>query len=639
MIAWCGAPAAPVVNGALAALSLHGRDSQGLWDGGSASLGWRQTILHAEDYFDRQPLTGGGGSLRLVFDGRIDNRAALARTLAIFPEQARDWPDSAYALSAFEKWGPECVDKLLGDFAFAVWNERTRQLFLARDHIGAKPLYFYRGDRSFFMFASQPSALFTNARVPRDIDDSNLIRSLAFVRLAPGATVYRGIERVPIGTGLLVSESAAISLRHWNPESIPALRYKRDDDYVDAFRSILDEAVECRLRSIHPVGSHLSSGWDSSTVTATAARLLGARNDRLVAFTAAPPATWREGVASERVISDESTIAAAVAQQYSNIEHVVIRGPGRLDLSSLDRLGDTSEYPHRTVNNAGWLEKLNMAARERGIRVILGGAMGNRTISYDGMGFLPRLFRHAQLWELSREWMALHRRGHSHLKLGARALGPYLPVLFWDLLMWLARRPGRMHGAAIGFNPLAVDKKLLREIAESRRPAGTICMDDRATRKFCTQTPDAVLIWGGSLAAYDVETREPLGDRRLMTFRAAIPERQFLCKGKTKWLIRRAMDGILPEVLASQRGRGLQAAEWFEAAGESRGLLGEEVDRLAANARMESLFDIPLLRGLIDGWPVSLSDADQATRYTALVIVISGARFARRFLEARVEKP
>jgi asparagine synthase (glutamine-hydrolysing) len=129
-------------------------------------LGWRQTILHAEDYFDRQPLTGGGGSLRLVFDGRIDNRAALARTLAIFPEQARDWPDSAYALSAFEKWGPECVDKLLGDFAFAVWNERTRQLFLARDHIGAKPLYFYRGDRSFFMLLLPRRPQLFHVRIP-----------------------------------------------------------------------------------------------------------------------------------------------------------------------------------------------------------------------------------------------------------------------------------------------------------------------------------------------------------------------------------------------------------------------------------------------------------------------------------------
>src|SRR5882724_2919998 len=110
MIAWSGAPVAPAVNSALAALSLHGRDNQGLWDGGSVSLGWRQTILHAEDRLDRQPVAGGD-SLRLVFDGRIDNRADLARTLAIPSEQARDLPDSAYVLAAFEKWGTDCLEK------------------------------------------------------------------------------------------------------------------------------------------------------------------------------------------------------------------------------------------------------------------------------------------------------------------------------------------------------------------------------------------------------------------------------------------------------------------------------------------------------------------------------------------------
>src|SRR4051812_49878534 len=99
MISWSGAPVAPFVNGALAALSLHGRDNQGLWDGGSASLGWRQTILHAEDYVDRQPLTGGGGLLSLVFDWRIDNCGALSCTPSLFPSRGRDWPGRPFVLS------------------------------------------------------------------------------------------------------------------------------------------------------------------------------------------------------------------------------------------------------------------------------------------------------------------------------------------------------------------------------------------------------------------------------------------------------------------------------------------------------------------------------------------------------------
>src|SRR5580698_10419591 len=117
MIDWQGAPAGPKVRKALDALALHGRDATALWDGGSVALGWRQTILHVEDYADKQPLAGAGGVFRLVLDGRIDNRGELARALAL-PTESSEWPDSAYVLAAFEKWGEDCVEKLIGAFSF-----------------------------------------------------------------------------------------------------------------------------------------------------------------------------------------------------------------------------------------------------------------------------------------------------------------------------------------------------------------------------------------------------------------------------------------------------------------------------------------------------------------------------------------
>ncbi len=188
MVDWQGGPAGLAVQKALNALTPHGRDGEGLWecggDGGGVALGWRQTILHTEDYADKQPLTGGNGIYRLVMDGRVDNREDLARTLALPPE-SRAWPDSAYVLAAFEKWGEDCVERLIGAFSFAIWDARSRRLFMARDHAGQRPLYLHRGG-SFVMFASSPSALFTNSRVPRDIDDQRFVLDLANVPLQPG---------------------------------------------------------------------------------------------------------------------------------------------------------------------------------------------------------------------------------------------------------------------------------------------------------------------------------------------------------------------------------------------------------------------------------------------------------------------
>lgn len=486
------------------------------------------------------------------------------------------------------------------------------------------------------MFASRPSALFTNSRVPRDIDDERFVLDLAMVPLQPGETLYRNIERVSIGHAVRITEGASVNLRHWRPESIPHRHYQRDEDYVDEFRSILTAAVACRLRSIHPVGSHLSSGWDSSTVTATAALLMKA-GGRLTAYTAVPPASWKNEALKPEGVTDEGPIATAVARNFPNIEHVLIRATGGLDLMALDRRADANEYPLKTVNNIGWLESLYCEARSRGIRVMLSGGMGNRTISYDGLTLLPYLLRQGSLAALGREWLALRRGTYSLKHLSALTFGPYVPEAGWSLIRQMLGMPKPIAQMRSCIHPLALTEQRLQQAARLARltPVNAHRVDDRMMRWYCTQTPDVSLIWSGTLAAFDVETRDPLGDRRLMAFRAAIPERQFLFQGQTKWLVRRAMQATLPTELVTQthRGRGRQAANWFDAAGRSRDALRAEVERLAGTPRIESLIDIPLLRFLLDTWPARLRDARETFSYRRLLMVLSAGRFIRRFLE------
>ncbi len=302
----------------------------------------------------------------------------------------------------------------------------------------------------------------------RDIDDELFVLDLAGVPLEPGQTIYRNIERVPAGHAVRISETASVNLRHWRPDCLPPLRYQRDDDYVEQFRSILTAAVACRLRSVHPVGSHLSSGWDSSTVTATAATLLHG-SGRLTAYTAVPPVGWSAHSAENQGLTDEGPIAAAVARMFPNLEHVLIRGAGHLDLTTLDRHADAFEYPQKTVNNFGWMESLYRDARSRGIRVMLSGGMGNRTISHDGLTLLPYLFRHARLPALAREWLALRRRTYTHKHLAALTFGPYLPEPGWDLIRWADGMATPIAASVrLGIHPLALSDLRLRGAAPAR---------------------------------------------------------------------------------------------------------------------------------------------------------------------------
>jgi asparagine synthase (glutamine-hydrolysing) len=628
MIDWRGRPAGPVVRKAMAALALHGRDNEGFWDGGDVALGWRQTVLHAEDFADRQPVTGGGG-FHLVFDGRLDNRADLTRLLAIHSERACNMPDSAYALAAFEKWGDDCLPYLLGDFAFAIWDSSTRELFLARDHFGRRPLVYHSTDRYFF-FASMPSALFTHAEVPRQIDEESFIIDICLRSLPADHTHYREIARIPVAHSMRVARDRKSLHGYWRLEDAPAIHLSKDDDYVDAFRERFDEAVQCRLRTIHPIGSHLSSGWDSSSVTATAARLLAERNQRLTAFTHVPPEGWHPADKIPGQITDEGPLAALVAAKLPNVDHVLVRSSGKWDFEGIDHYATHFERPLRAIHSGGWRNDLHRNARARGIRVMLSGVEGNLTISYPGLDRLSKLLRSGQLLSFAREWDGLKAFGYSTRRLLRLAVGPSLPDALWDLVQRILGRPGARSLNFNFLNPVLVAEYGLDWLSEKDKwGLSNVHRAGRALMLHRSQV-DHSTFSGAGLAAWDLELRDPTGDRRIVEFCFAIPDDQFLRNGQTRWLLRRAMKDVLPEELLNEPARGRQTADWNEGAAKAKNLLLEEIGKLERNPTVERLADLKHIRETvecsIEGTPLNPSLLNEI-----MLRNIALGRFVRQF--------
>jgi asparagine synthase (glutamine-hydrolysing) len=528
---------------------------------------------------------------------------------------------------------------LIGDYAFAVWDPAENQLTLARDHLGVRPLFFHRG-AGFVMFASMPSALFTNANVPMDLDDEKVALELAAVHKSPWETFYRGIERVQPGHAVVFGRKSSRLYRHWRPETIAELRYRRGDDYVDAFREILRDAVSARLRTIHPVGTHLSSGWDSSTVTATAASILGGAGRELTAFTAVPPETWQVNHESSSALTNEGPLAALVAARFSNVTHALIEGPATFDLTAIDRHASAFEHPKNAVFSIGWHERLHYDARHRGIRVMLSAAGGNRTMSCTGLESLSGMFRKRQWPALVRELIALRKTGYPIRRSAADAFGPYLPEFAWAAARRVRGIPEPTLWMRLGVNPTVLSDNRLKEISKMQRtnPANSYRMDDLLYRVFCTTTPDFGTSWGSHLAAYDIDFRDPSTDRRLVAFRAAIPEAQFLNEGQTKWLLRRAMAEVLPAELMLQKNRGQQAAEWFDTARLAGESITAEVELVSANPRLRELFDVPLLHQLTRRWPEKIDGRETEIKYRRLLIVVGWARFMRHFLHMAAQR-
>jgi asparagine synthase (glutamine-hydrolysing) len=588
-----------------AALATHGPDAVGAQGDRAVALAWRGRHVVPEDPVDAQPLRGAGGAL-VIADARIDNRDELRRRLGL-PCGAEPLPDSAYVLAAFETWGERCVDHLVGDFAFVVWDPGRRRLFAARDAMGVRPLHFHLG-RGFVAVASMPAGLFAVPGVERRWNHDSLLDIVLLLAQPGTATLYAGIDRVPAGHTLTVDDQGHRLERYWRPDGADPLCLEDDRAYEEAFTASFEEAVRCRLRTIDgPIVSQLSSGFDSSSVTAMAAQVLAREGRTLVAMSAAPRRGWNGPVPRGRH-ADEHRIAAITAAMHPNVEHRVLHD-GRELLGDLDAFTHAAEIPLLNLCNQSWLGAIFAESRALGARVMLGARGGNMSISYRGEHHLAGLARRGRWIELARELGHLRRRPGGSLKRGLRwALGPNLP----DLAFRLGRRgtsgyAGRARTSA--FHPVTVTAA---RIAERARATGWSTThrpwrDSRAMRVAGIGRMEEAYFTAGITAVWGVQPLDPTQDRRLVELCLAIPDAQYFRDGTDRRLLRKMMArSLAPEVLDAST-KGYQAADWYEMLDRDRAALLREVERIAGSDTASALLDLAGLRSdletpLTGGW-------------------------------------
>lgn len=614
----------------------YGRDASNRRIFGNAGL--LRTLLRTtpEDAFDRQPLVHPASGRVLVFDGRLDNRADLIRELRLPADEAQDCADSALALQACLSWDDDAPSHFVGDFALALWSPRDARLWMARDPLGHRPLFWYRNER-FFAFATLPKGLFAIPGVPRTLCDERLADLLTLIPMVGPESLFKDVYRVEPGRVVTVEAGKVGTRRYHTFDAIRELRFARDDDYLDAFREHLERAVASQLRSNGPIGSHLSSGFDSSTVTAVAARLLAARNQRLTAFTAVPRVNFDGPVPPGRH-GDEGPGAAAVAARFQNIDHVLVRVAGTSPLDHLQQDVEALDRAPLNPCNMVWVDEIHRQAEERRLRVLLTGQMGNMTLSYAGREYLPALWRrcHWRRWwqettALKREDPGLRWRG-----LLAQSIGPLMPAWLWSTL-------ARMRGRGVGrlsdycaIHPDFAERIGSRERARvaawdlSYRPWG----DGRRMRIAVLNRLD-----NGEHRAeanlHGLETRDPTSDLRLLEFCLSVPDHQYLRNGQTRWLLRRAMDGVLPPEILDAKTKGLQAADWYEAVEATRPAIRAELQRLMAHPDAARYLDLDTLMKDLDDWPEGGSASERATRRYRLKLLrgLSVGTFVRYVAE------
>lgn len=573
------------------------------------ALGCRLQAVTPEDTLECQPLLSADGVCTLVADARIDNRAELAEALHIAPGDATRMPDSAFILAAYSAWGDDFAGRLVGDFAFLLWDGRRRTLLAARDAIGQRVLYHHRTG-PWLSIASTPASLTSLEHVPAVLNEEKVADHL-LLQQDEESTFFRDVHRLPAGSVLLASSHGVTVRRYWQMLPPRAIRLRSDGEYVEAFREVFDAAVRARLRSRTPVGIMLSAGLDSSTVAAVAASELRTRGGTLIAFHAAPRAGAHMAV-RDGWVADESDEVRQIARLHDNIDLTVMRPDGRLPFDDLETMFAHIGMPIRNASNRAWVEAINWAAADRGVGVLLSGQKGNATISYTGLRSLRDMARSGHWMHVLRELRAVARRTGQDPRVVVRnqlrlTFAPRWLIRSWA---WAKRTPTEPLWEA---RLSAIRPDFARRTRVEERMAARGGDDMSMERAGGLAYRAAVLSAGDALdwthaarAWFGVETRDPTSDRRVVEFCLAIPGSQYMRDGRGRMLVRRSMRGLIPESVLERDARGAQASDWSEWLPAMRPGLERDMARIEHSETARRCLDVPRLRSLLAQWPETL---------------------------------
>ena len=594
-----GKPVDPeALKGMMDTMAYWGPDSSGSWQDGPVGLGHLMLHTTPESMHETLPLKNASGNLVITADARIDNREELFEALGIpHPERTR-MPDSAIILKAYEKWGKNCPTHLLGDFAFAIWDERKRRLYCARDHGGYKPFFYHRSS-NFFAFGTAIKSLFTLPAVPRRLNETRIADFLVLLPIDGKISFYDDIFRLPPAHAMTVTPDVFEISQYWFLEQVPEIHLRYDQEYVEAFREIFFEAVRCRLRSARPVGILLSGGLDSGSVACVAARQLREKNKRLYAFSSVPLKGFNGPVGPGR-IADETPYIEAIRCQEDNIDVTYDSAPGRTPLTALERSYWLFDRPLHAVGNHTWVEALMEAARDRCVGVILSGQVGNGTLSWNGAGYYAKLAREGHWLTLLRE---LHgcatRKKDLWGILRSQVLKPLIPET-----IWMAYQRSKIGGEPwLRYSHINPAFAFRMGISERFRALGWDPtfrpLPDIRAQRYGLLTPKRTEvgdIWATLCSGFCMEARDPTADKRVVEFCLGVPANHYIKKGQDRLLVRRAMDGILPTAVQWSTVRGGQGADLFYRLRKSWGEVEMLLDRIQRSSSARQYLDMPRMR-------------------------------------------
>jgi asparagine synthase (glutamine-hydrolysing) len=556
-------PARPVPREILermnAVLVHRGPDDAGIYCEGSIGLAHRRLSIIDLSPAGHQPMANEDGTVWIVFNGEIYNFQDLRSRLAGGGHRLRSRTDTEVILHLYEDHGVECLGYLRGMFAFAIWDGPRRQLFLARDRLGKKPLCYQRDARA-FRFASEVKAILQDPGVEPRPDPAGISRYLTYGYVPAPGSAFQGVRRLPPAHYLLCRDGQVEVHRYWR------LRRDRKEnrpepEWCQEILARLEEAVRLRLVSDVPLGAFLSGGIDSSAIVALMSRAAGVVKTFSIGF-------------QEREY-DELRFARLVAQRFGTDHHeMVVRPDAVAVLPKLawhydEPFGDSSAVPtyyvaqmtrrHVTVALNGDAGDENFGGYERYVANLLAA----RVDRWPG----ARLLRHAVRRGL--RWWPGPGQGRSFRSRARRFLEGLVEPPERRYARWFCHFYGdrKAELCTPEFREAAGDGDALEVLLAAYRESDAPDFADATLGvDVALYLPDDLLVKVDVASmAHSLEARSPFLDHEFMEFAAAIPSSLKVRGRVTKYILKRALHGLLPEPILERpkMGFGVPIERWL----------------------------------------------------------------------------
>jgi asparagine synthase (glutamine-hydrolysing) len=588
--------------GMTAAMAHRGPDGIQHWQQGSVGFGHCMLHTTPESLRERLPRCAPLEGLAITADARIDNRRELSDALGLARSTSRDSSDSELILLAYQRWERDCVDHLIGDFAFLIWDEKRQQLFGARDHMGVRPFLYYLSDR-LFVAASEVRSVRSHPGVDPQLNKDRIADFLVepLEGIDRTSTFYRNISRLPPAHRITVTRNRVSIEHYWQLDPERELSLASDAAYTEAFRELLDEAVVARLRCNTQVGCMVSGGVDSSTIATVAGEYL--------AKSGTGPLRVYSGIADDGVASQESQCIRRVLAS-GTFDATLIR-PGDIGPyeSRLRTLFERQEEPFD--NDMSIIQLVYLLCRERGDRVMLDGNEGDQCHSLSPV-YPAFLIRRGHVFSACREVLGLW---NNFLYPGDRTLAALLKKSVRPAFVpnWLRRwrsqqRVNTLAAAPLRASPIhpefAGSADVPRRFARFRGSVGLNLPHSLREQHISSIGHPFMAVanerYNRVASLCGIEPRHPLLDKRLVEFSVSLPWNQKVRRGRSKHLLRLTAQTLLPQDIAWRQS--YEDLGWEFTAARMH-LLGDTMQRECVKMaeQLRCLIDDATLEQLLSG--------------------------------------